>query len=318
MVVVGGFLGAGKTTLILSAARVLAARGLRVAAVLNDQGTELVDVELARQHGVTAGAVKGGCFCCRYGDLEEQLGALRDFDVIFAEPVGSCTDLSSTVMRPLLASPYRVAPLTVVVDPVSGCDDENAAFLLRNQVAEADLLVSAKSDLGVSPSWAGARRVSGKTGEGVAEWLDELFAGGIAPGGSPLDLDYDRYTAAELSLSWLDCRATFELTPALSPAAFVGPLLDRLDGELRALHIKAIDRTAGGYVKAAVTGKGSEPQAEGDLSASPARVHELLLNIRGLDSPERMEAAVRAALPPEKQMTLRAFRPGAPVRPARV
>ena len=43
LVLVGGFLGAGKTTLILSAARELRKRGLRSAAILNDQGQDLVD-----------------------------------------------------------------------------------------------------------------------------------------------------------------------------------------------------------------------------------------------------------------------------------
>ncbi len=40
-------------------------------------------------------------------------------DVIFAEPVVSCTDLSATVLRPLLeySDSYRLSPLTVLVDP---------------------------------------------------------------------------------------------------------------------------------------------------------------------------------------------------------
>ena len=45
--VVGGFLGAGKTTLILAAARLLEQRGLRAAAILNDQGDDLVDTHYA-------------------------------------------------------------------------------------------------------------------------------------------------------------------------------------------------------------------------------------------------------------------------------
>ncbi len=47
--IVGGFLGAGKTTLILKAAKLLQSRGVKVAAVLNDQGDDLVDMELARE-----------------------------------------------------------------------------------------------------------------------------------------------------------------------------------------------------------------------------------------------------------------------------
>jgi G3E family GTPase len=104
---VGGFLGAGKTTLILKAARILEARGVRVAAVLNDQGDDLVDTALARQSGTPADQVSGGCFCCRFPDLVdalERLAAHRP-DVIFAEAVGSCTDLA----RLRRAIPHRAA-----------------------------------------------------------------------------------------------------------------------------------------------------------------------------------------------------------------
>jgi G3E family GTPase len=55
LIVVGGFLGAGKTTLILAAARLLAARGLSSAIILNDQGESLVDTELAQSSVLLAG-----------------------------------------------------------------------------------------------------------------------------------------------------------------------------------------------------------------------------------------------------------------------
>jgi G3E family GTPase len=40
IVIVGGFLGSGKTSLILAAAGLLEQRGLRCAVILNDQGDE--------------------------------------------------------------------------------------------------------------------------------------------------------------------------------------------------------------------------------------------------------------------------------------
>ena len=69
IVLVGGFLGSGKTTLILAAARLLAQRGLRSAVILNDQSDGLVDTRLTQAHGILAGEVTGGCFCCRLSDL---------------------------------------------------------------------------------------------------------------------------------------------------------------------------------------------------------------------------------------------------------
>jgi G3E family GTPase len=69
IVLVGGFLGAGKTSLILAASKVLLARGVRCAVILNDQGDELVDTRHVAQRGVASREVTGGCFCCRYSDL---------------------------------------------------------------------------------------------------------------------------------------------------------------------------------------------------------------------------------------------------------
>src|SRR5690242_18422171 len=103
LVLVGGFLGAGKTTLILAAARALATRCLRIAAIMNDLGDDLVDTQFARAAGIETLDVTGGCFCCRFPELVECAHGLRAHapDVIFAEPVGSCTDISATTLAPL-------------------------------------------------------------------------------------------------------------------------------------------------------------------------------------------------------------------------
>lgn len=59
IVLVGGFLGAGKTTLILAAARELKRLGQRCAVILNDQGSALVDTQLANRHGMHSEEVTG-------------------------------------------------------------------------------------------------------------------------------------------------------------------------------------------------------------------------------------------------------------------
>ncbi|MCX6626740.1 MAG: hypothetical protein NTW28_03805, partial [Candidatus Solibacter sp.] len=98
---IGGFLGAGKTTLILAAAELIQRRGANVAVVLNDQGDDLVDTHLVQSHCVQADQVSGGCFCCRFPDLIEALDRLDCChpEVIFAEAVGSCTDIVATTLR---------------------------------------------------------------------------------------------------------------------------------------------------------------------------------------------------------------------------
>src|SRR6266542_2541376 len=122
LVLVGGFLGSGKTTLLLNAGRHLRDRGMRVALITNDQGGALVDTQMAAMLGFETEEVVGGCFCCRFSDLigaAERLLA-HEPDVILAEPVGSCIDISATILHPvkqLYQERFRLAPFTVLVDP---------------------------------------------------------------------------------------------------------------------------------------------------------------------------------------------------------
>src|SRR5690606_9968454 len=120
----GGFLGAGKTTTMLAAARLLEAAGVTVSVVTNDQGGDLVDTTVASTVVDDVDEVTGGCFCCRFDDLAGVITRLENDvapSVVLAEAVGSCTDLQSTVVRPLrhfYGDRLEVAPLTVVVDPL--------------------------------------------------------------------------------------------------------------------------------------------------------------------------------------------------------
>src|SRR5205085_10547520 len=103
-VMVGGFLGAGKTTTLARLARFHVGRGHKVGLVTNDQAQDLVDTTSLRAQGFPVEEVPGACFCCRFDDLVnkvEQLESSQRPDVILAEPVGSCTDLVATVVQPL-------------------------------------------------------------------------------------------------------------------------------------------------------------------------------------------------------------------------
>ena len=87
---IGGFLGSGKTTAIIGAARHLIAQGKRVGVVTNDQGKYLVDTAFFQAADLPTVEVTGGCFCCNYDDLGARLSQLKDSaqpDVIFAESV---------------------------------------------------------------------------------------------------------------------------------------------------------------------------------------------------------------------------------------
>jgi CobW/HypB/UreG, nucleotide-binding domain len=342
IVLVGGFLGSGKTTLILSAIRELERRGLRSVAIFNDQGTELVDTAYAELSAVRSGEVLGGCFCCRLSDLVQVVQDLSASSptVIFAEPVGSCADLSATVLRPLQEDGYRVAPITVLIDSarmselLEAGSDANQRFLFENQLAEADIACFTKSD--IYPQHAGwpgsnlqanARQLSAKTGQGVAAWLDEVLSGTILTGGRSLDIDYAQYARAEAALAWLNLQAVFEPDPPASPAMMLGPLLDNLDAaltraEIPIVHLKAIVTSSTGFVKAAICANGQEPAVEGNLDASPAAKLDLLLNLRAVGSPDHVRALVQEQFRQLRDRVTRleidCFSPAAPVPERRI
>ncbi len=121
---VGGFLGAGKTTAIAQLGRLLHERQLSVGLITNDQSIGLVDTTLLRSKGFETEEITGGCFCCRFNSLvqaAENLSAVTRPQVFVAEPVGSCTDLRATVSYPLqqiYGDQFTVAPLSVVLDPI--------------------------------------------------------------------------------------------------------------------------------------------------------------------------------------------------------
>ncbi len=339
VIFVGGFLGAGKTTLILAAARELKQRGIRSAAILNDQSDALVDTQLAELNGLPSSEVTEGCFCCRLSHLTAQLDAMDAYapDVIFAEPVGSCTDISATVLHPLLQDgAYRLAPFTVLVDPkraetlMREGADADITFLFRKQLDEADLVCITKSDLYPNLPELGfprVRRVSARSGQGVAAWLDEVLAGELSSQKDVLDIDYERYAQAEAALAWLNLRAVFKARTPISPAMLLGPWLDGIDRALtdagiQIVHLKVIAQALTGYVKAALCANGQEPMVEGALDASPAIRHELTLNIRALADPESLSEIVNRELQKLDgdfdECAMRCFRPSAPQPERRV
>ena len=70
-IMVGGFLGAGKTTAILKLAEHLRKQGHTIGLITNDQGTGLVDTAMARAGEFPVEEIAGGCFCCRFDSLVE-------------------------------------------------------------------------------------------------------------------------------------------------------------------------------------------------------------------------------------------------------
>ena len=101
---IGGFLGAGKTSALLQLAAKLTNQGLKVGLISNDQANGLVDTQRMQAAGHAVEEIAGGCFCCRFDSLKSAADRLKERtrpDIFIAEPVGSCTDLVATVIEPL-------------------------------------------------------------------------------------------------------------------------------------------------------------------------------------------------------------------------
>jgi G3E family GTPase len=161
-IMIGGFLGAGKTTSLGRLARMYIAQGKRVGIVTNDQAHDLVDTNTFRSQGLAVEEVPGACFCCRFDDLVSRVGSLEGSarpDVILAEPVGSCTDLVATVIQPLkdlYGSRFEVAPYAVLFKPSHGTRilrnqpaggfSPKAAYIFKKQLEEADAVVINRAD----------------------------------------------------------------------------------------------------------------------------------------------------------------------------
>jgi len=235
---IGGFLGAGKTTAVARLARRFVDRGLRVGLISNDQSSGLVDTALLRSKGFPVAEIPGGCFCCRFNSLVEaadHLDRTTRPDVFIAEPVGSCTDLIATVSYPLrriYGDRFEVAPMSVLVDPtraarILGLEpgpkfSEKVIYVYRKQLEEANLIVVNKCDAIAAPlrerlvaalesTFPRARVLccSAKDGSGLDTWFDTIDR--TAPEGGPaMELNYDLYAEGEALLGWLNCSVRLE------------------------------------------------------------------------------------------------------------
>ena len=328
LILTGGFLGAGKTTLLLAAGQALRARGLRVGIVTNDQSHQLVDTALAARAHLPVAEVAGGCFCCRLPDLLSSLDMLQRTvapDVILAEPVGSCTDIMATVMRPLAArgeaaaaQAYTIAPFTVLVDPLQlARPDRGAAeYVYRKQLEEAELIGVTKLDA-VEPDLGqatlhrlqqryGPERVlplAAASGEGVDAWLDLVLARSSELA-LRLDIDYATYAAAEAALGWLNAAGTVEADMPFSARNWLAWLLQMLDAGLseargQIAHVKAQVSDGGTVYKASITQSGgplSWDVQEKDGAGGEVRRLEFVLNARVEMAPDVLEGVVRAVM----------------------
>jgi len=322
IILVGGFLGAGKTTLLWEMARKLTEQGKRVGLITNDQASSLVDTAFLERSGGTVTEVSGSCFCCNFNgftDAISHLKAKQELDIIIAEPVGSCTDLSATIIQPLkekFKHDLITSPLSILVDPkrlkdilnggTSGLH-ESASYIFQKQLDEADMIVINKSDLllpselenmkmRVADKWALAKvfSLSAKSGEGLDVWLDDVTNSHFDAGTHLAKVDYDIYAEGEAVLGWLNTTLILQ-GQAIHWDALAEKLLKRLAQQFDALnlavgHVKLLIEAEKVYVIGNVTGKQESLTIRG--SAGIGDMAKMTLNARVEMSPEDLERIV--------------------------
>jgi G3E family GTPase len=309
-ILVGGFLGAGKTTTLARLARFYMSRGQKVGLVTNDQAQDLVDTHNLREQGFAVEEVAGACFCCKFNDLLKKVEALQHADrpdVILAEPVGSCTDLVATVVQPLkdlYGDRFSVAPYAVIFKPSHGLRifegsagfSPKAAYIFHKQLQEADaILINRIDELApaeveeltrlVRERYAGVPvlRVSAKTGdgfEGVTGLLDQ--DGNF--GRRILDIDYDTYAEGEAELGWLNTSAQVHAQRPFALDQFLIEAVIQLQEALRPLdaevaHLKAIGLWEGFFGVANLVSSDGRPELS-QPSNCRASEAEIVINAR--------------------------------------
>lgn len=325
LILAGGFLGAGKTTLLWEAASRIVKQGQKVGLVTNDQAPGLVDTALLSRNEIKVAEVSGSCFCCNFNgliDALKQVSTEADANIIIAEPVGSCTDLSATILQPLkknLKGELIVSPFTVLADPnrlkaiLSGGKTglhPSAAYIFEKQLEESDIIVISKADLidknelellkekaRLRFPCAEVMSISAVTGEGIEVWLGEVLSRNDA-GKKIAEVDYETYAEGEAVLGWLNT------TLALSGKAidwdnFACSLMQSLSLQFDAMnapvgHVKILVESESGFIAGNLVGTAESLSFRG--SAGLGDSARMTLNARVEMTPKKLENIVRKTI----------------------
>ena len=328
---IGGFLGAGKTTAVAKLARRLTDQGLRVGLITNDQGKNLVDTALLRSQGFATEEIPGGCFCCRFNSLLEasqKLTASASPEVFIAEPVGSCTDLAATVtypLRRLYGDQFTIAPVSVLLDPIralrvfgvepGGNFSAKVVYIYKKQIEDADLVVINKCDLleaarvealrlAIAAHYPGKEilAISARDELNLDAWFARITSG-EQTAQAAMDVDYEVYADGEALLGWLNCTVQ-----AAAPGGFdANQFLKQLAGEIQCrlqaqdaevAHLKMTlspDAGLGDIAAVNLVRNDFVPELSLHLE-SPVESAQIIVNLRAEAAPEVLGATVQEAL----------------------
>jgi G3E family GTPase len=153
MLVVSGFLGSGKTTLILATVgQYIETTGQKVVIIVNDFGQVGIDGKIMSKYGLQVQEMPSGCICCTLGsDFLETVSTVAEKfnpDLILVEPTGIADPANIRDTMQMYRGPkLGRLRIFVVVDAVRFPLIMKAlAVPLRNQLNAADVILINKVD----------------------------------------------------------------------------------------------------------------------------------------------------------------------------
>jgi G3E family GTPase len=150
--IIAGFLGSGKTSLLLTIAKALAENGKKIAVIENEVGKVGVDGVTLQGEGLTVKEIFSGCVCCslRVDLINTLLSLEREFnpDVVILEPSGVASPRQVALALTGYSGEIDAKYMVVIVDASRFMTLENLDIpIIRDGLDIADLLVINKCDL---------------------------------------------------------------------------------------------------------------------------------------------------------------------------
>ncbi|WP_102692346.1 CobW family GTP-binding protein [Rummeliibacillus pycnus] len=151
-----GFLGSGKTTMLVDIIRQLKEQGLKPAVIMNELGKLNFDSQ-AVEEGIPLKEMLNGCICCSGAEkTEAQIQSLlveSDFDVLIIETTGAAHPVEAldAVYSPLFAEQLNIKGIVTVADSKRWLERDKMSpqtrSLFLEQIRHAHLILANKMDL---------------------------------------------------------------------------------------------------------------------------------------------------------------------------
>ena len=159
-----GWLGSGKTTLIIALSKGLSQKGVKVAILVNEIGAIPVDGRVIQDYGLTVKDIGGGCICCQLaGSMMRTLRLLREGpnpDFVILEPTGIAVPhaIKEMLISAAPSGEITLGPTIVLFDTTRATKllgYETLQRVVTTQLRDADIIALSKSDAVAEEALAG-------------------------------------------------------------------------------------------------------------------------------------------------------------------